>query len=456
MLLLLNAWIMESQKTPEYSETKQRPMRIGLLGASFDTGNLGVNALAESSIKIILNYWPDAEITLLDSGRVVSEEQLRIGDRNLCIKKRPIRFSSNIFLENHFVVLCFYAFLFKVFRWERFRRFCARRNASLRCMVRTDMVADITGGDSFSDIYGMRRFVLGFLRKWLVLFFSKRLILLPQTYGPYKRRLTRRMARYVLNNASLIYSRDKAGIKYVNKLLNGNADKNKVRLAPDVAFVLDSRKPARIRVEPSLNMRTKESMLVGLNISGLLFNGGYNQNNMFGLKCNYVELVHAVIEMLLKDEKIVILLVPHVFPPPGCEVESDPVACLKVYEAGREKYRDRLFLLRGEYNQNEIKYIIGMCDFFVGSRMHACIAALSQRVPAVGIAYSKKFDGVFESIGLPDCVVDARRSDENIILQNVKAVFNRRDEIRKHLQDVMPRIKSHILSIYDIPNLREL
>ena len=78
-------------------------MRIGLLGASFDTGNLGVNALAESSIKIILNYWPDAEITLLDSGRVVSEEWLRIGDMDLCIKKMLIRVSRNIFLGNHFI-----------------------------------------------------------------------------------------------------------------------------------------------------------------------------------------------------------------------------------------------------------------------------------------------------------------------------------------------------------------
>lgn len=446
MLLLPSDLIMESRITAEYSKTESTRVRVGLLGASFDTGNLGVNALAESSIKIILSHWPDAEITLLDSGRVVSEERLRIGDADLCIKKMPIRFSRNIFLGNHFVVLCFYAFLFKVFRWEKFKQFCARHNAGLRCMVQTDMVADITGGDSFSDIYGMRRFVLGFLRKWLVLFFSKRLVLLPQTYGPYKRRLTKRMARYVLDNATLIYSRDKAGIKFVNNLLNGNANKGKVRLAPDVAFVLDSRRPERMQIEPSLNMRTKESMLVGLNISGLLFNGGYNQNNMFGLKCNYVDLVHAVIEMLLKDKKIVVLLVPHVFPPSDCEVESDPVACLKVYEDLKERYRDRLFLLRGEYDQNEIKYIIGMCDFFIGSRMHACIAALSQNIPAVGIAYSKKFQGVFESVGLSGCIADARNLSERQVLETIKNILDQKERIRQHLFEIIPNIKDGVLS----------
>ena len=40
--------------------------------------------------------------------------------------------------------------------------------------------------------------------------------------------------------------------------------------------------------------------------------------------------------------------------------------------------------------------------------MHACIAALSQGVPCVGVAYSMKFAGVFESIGAGEWVVEAR------------------------------------------------
>ena len=47
-----------------------------------------------------------------------------------------------------------------------------------------------------------------------------------------------------------------------------------------------------------------------------------------------------------------------------------------------------------------MKYLIGQCDFFVGSRMHSCIAAVSQCVPAVSIAYSDKFIGVMATLGL--------------------------------------------------------
>lgn len=433
---------------PEHSGTEHKPMRIGLLGASFDSGNMGVSALAESSIKIIVNRWPNAKVILLGSGRELGEHRLKIGDKDLCIREQPIRFCKNIFLDNHFLVLCLYALLFKVFRWEKLKRFCARRNTSLYCITQMDMVAVITGGDSFSDIYGMRRFTLGSLRKWLVLLFNKDMVMLPQTYGPFERPLARVMARYILKKASLVYSRDQAGIDYVNKLLNKGAKNGKVRFAPDVAFVLDSREPKHLTIEPSAKIRGQNSIVVGLNISGLLFNGGYRRNNMFGLKTDYRELICEIIRMLLKKEEVVVLLIPHVFPPAGYEVESDSDACLKIYEQLRQIYSGRIFLVKGEYDQGEIKYIIGLSDFFIGSRMHACIAALSQNIPCVGVAYSEKFHGVFKSIKLEYCVADARSCDEKQVVEKINLVIERKDEIHEHLRDIMPEVRANILNIF--------
>jgi len=435
------------------SENRQEPKRIGLLGASFDTGNMGVSALAESAIKCILHRWPDAKVVLLGSSRTPDEHLLKINGRKLCIKKIPIRFCKNVFLSNHFLVLCLYAFLFKVFRGEKFKRFCAQRNASLRRIIQMDMVADITGGDSFSDIYGMRRFVLGFLRKWLVMLFNKDLVMLPQTYGPFERRLSKAMAKHILNRASLVYSRDRAGVGYVNKLIN-DSENGKVKFAPDVAFVLDARKPKQLDIEPSADIRAQDSIVVGLNVSGLLFNGGYSRNNMFGLRTDYRELICEIVEMLLKDEKVTVLLIPHVFPPPGYEVESDSDACLKIYERVRKTYPDRVFLVKGEYDQGEIKYIIGMCDFFVGSRMHSCIAALSQCVPAVGLAYSDKFEGVFETAQNEQHVLDMRNHKKDEILKVVFNAFEERKVIRNHLQRIIPGIQNKVMNLFEDISVR--
>jgi len=424
-------------------------MKICLLGASFDTGNMGVSALAESSIKVILNKWPDAEVILLGSGYTPLEYHLRILDREICVRTIPIRFSKNILLPYHFLWFVFYGLLARVLPRSRLRDALINCNSYFKRVYEAKFAADITGGDSFSDIYGFRRFFLGFLCKWFVIFLGKRFILLPQTYGPFKKPLTRIMAKYILNHAGIIYSRDRAGVEYLKNVLNIDANSGKVRFAPDVAFVLDARKPEFADASFLSVAKDRGAILTGFNVSGLLFNGGYTQDNMFNLKSDYRELVFQLIKHLMQNEKVVILLIPHVFPSAELSVESDLEACRKVFAKLREIYPGRLFCVEGQYDQSEVKYVIGVCDFFIGSRMHSCIAALSQYIPTVGLAYSKKFRGVFESVGLADCVADARNCDEGQLLEKVELALEQKNRIKKHLENTIPSIKQAVLNIFE-------
>ena len=423
-------------------------MKVCLLGASFDTGNMGVSALAESSIKIILHQWPDAEVTLLGTGSGNKSQTLRISDREVHVKTLDMRFGKNIFKRSHFCVLLLNAVLFKLVPLRRFKKLLCAINPQVKVLAEADGIYDITGGDSFSDIYGMRRFfIYGFLQKWLVTQFGKELILLPQTYGPFKRPITRRMARYVLKRISIAYARDRSSEKILRDLLENQAENGKIRFSPDVAFVLDPCEPSHIDIGTLADVRKESSTVVGLNVSGLLFNGGYTQENMFGLKSDYRQLVYSIMDFLMKDDKVLILLIPHVFMPTG-HVESDPEACLRIYEELSDKYANRLFLAQGSYNHNEIKYVIGLCDFFIGSRMHSCIAALSQLIPAVGLAYSAKFKGVFESIGLEECVADAYDCKSGDVLSVVKTTFEARDRMAAHLKNIIPQVQKMILDMF--------
>ena len=429
--------------------TEKTKMKICLLGASFDTGNLGVSALAESSIKIILNRWPDAEIVLLGSGSANGEHHLKISGRMVRVSVVRMRFCKNVFLRSHFCVLLLNALLLKLLPFRRFRNLLSAMNPYVRVLVEADKVFDITGGDSFSDIYGLRRFLIyGFLQKWLVTQFGKELIFLPQTYGPFKRSITRLMAKSILKRVSMVYARDNESVEYVQELLGCHSVNGKLRFMPDVAFVLDSHEPENIDVGSLDKVRKEGSVVVGLNISGLLFNGGYTRENMFGLKTNYRDLIYSIVDFLMKDEKLLVLLVPHVLSPSRA-VEDDPNACRQLYEKLSEKYPGRIFLTQGKYNHNGIKHIIGLCDFFIGSRMHACIAALSQSIPAVGIAYSKKFQGVFESVEMGNYVADVYQCGEDKLLSTIKTALEDRDKIRMHLNKVVPGIKANILSMLD-------
>ena len=149
----------------------------------------------------------------------------------------------------------------------------------------------------------------------------------------------------------------------------------------------------------------------------------------------------------MKQTDAEIVLVPHVFGNAG-DVESDTVASAKIYQEFESRYPGRLHLIERECDQHEIKYLIGQCDFLLGSRMHACIAALSQGIPAIGLAYSKKFAGVLRTIGAEDLVIDLRAHDQVEIIARIDSAWRDREKTAAKLSAEMPAVKRTVSCLF--------
>lgn len=164
---------------------------------------------------------------------------------------------------------------------------------------------------------------------------------------------------------------------------------------------------------------------------------------MFGLKVDYKQFVPVLLRTLLDQTGADILLVPHV----SMEREGldEFEICKRLSQAFEQSHRDRIHIVADEYDQSEIKGIIGMCDFFVGSRMHSCIAALSQGIPTVGLAYSKKFHGVFKTIAAEQFVVDMRQLGTEEILKVITDSFHNRQLIKEQIRIKIAEAKQHII-----------
>jgi polysaccharide pyruvyl transferase WcaK-like protein len=188
--------------------------------------------------------------------------------------------------------------------------------------------------------------------------------------------------------------------------------------------------------------------IVGLNVSGLLAMGGYTGRNMFGLKGDYGKIISSLIELFIQNKGATVVLIPHVFGGGGNKSESDSVACRRIYHSLGDKLKSKVLLVEGRYDQSEIKYIIGLCDFFVGSRMHACIGALSQGIPALAIAYSDKFIGVLQTLEIDSLVADARQMDAESILRAASDSYDRRSSIRRCLEHKIPLVKDTVLRLF--------
>jgi colanic acid/amylovoran biosynthesis protein len=435
------------------------PPKIGILGAELKNANLGVRALAAGTIECLLHRFPSAKVFFLNYGRLPACSIFLYQGEEVNIPLVNIRFSKILYLPNNIAVLFLFVFLVKLIPWQTLRRKLVGWNYCLREIYETNVFVSVAGGDSFSDIYGFGRLLYVALPQILVLLAGKRLIITPQTFGPFRTGIARAIARFIFARAELIYSRDLVGLEEIRRLLGHKQSPEKAGFCYDVGFVVVPRAPMNLHIEGLDVQKVNEVPLVGLNVSGLLFRAGYGKRNMFGLVVDYERLIHELCEVLIVKQQARVLLVPHVSA--GIEnvrgwkyCESDLMASLEIYEALKERYRDKIGIVRGEYDQSEIKHVIGRCEFFIGSRMHACIAALSQSIPAISIAYSDKFIGVMQALGVPSLVADARTMTEKEILASIDRAYEQRLLLRLQLESKIPEIQKTVLNLFEFINVQ--
>jgi len=377
----------------------------------------------------------------------VFRRDVRFDDRDVAVEFVNLRFSKRLFLPNNIAYLIALSILLRLTPIKSFRERILSRNSTLKFISETDVFGSIAGGDSFADIYGLARLFYVGLPQILIIFLGKKLILFPQTFGPFKGSFARRIARYIVSHSECVYLRDKKSIDDARKLLPAS-QADKVRFCFDVGFLLKPEAKPNYDSSWIAAAKANSRPLVGFNVSGLLYSGGYTGKNEFGLKADYRLLVEKMIDYFIREKSAAVALISHVQSEHlgGAPGEGDDAVCREIFTRLQPKYPGQLFFAGADFTSPQVKSVIAQCDFFTGSRMHACIAALSQGVPAVAISYSDKFVGVLETIGMTEAVADPRKLDENQILQIIGEAFDRRENSRRHLLTVIPEVQAKAIA----------
>ena len=301
---------------------------------------------------------------------------------------------------------------------------------ALAVLRRADLAVDICGGDSFADIYGRKRLRTMMLLQGMALATRTPLVFAPQTIGPFTHPGSKRLARAILNRAAVVATRDALSTEALAALgVKGGIE------ASDVALRLPYEAPPP-RAEGA---RPR----VGINPSGLLAAGGYTGKGELGLSGEaYRAMLKTVVERLqARPEAPEVHLVPHVVPGDG-GVEDDARACRELAAACPGT------VLAPEFDTpSEAKgYIAGM-DFFAGARMHACIGAFSSGVPVVPMAYSRKFAGLFGTLGYGR-TVDCRTESAGAIADAILTGFAERDVLKAEAAAALARGRAR-LQVYE-------
>lgn len=151
---------------------------------------------------------------------------------------------------------------------------------------------------------------------------------------------------------------------------------------------------------------------------------------------NYENLIRHI----LKKTNSLVALIPHVV----WRVTDDRS---KLAELKKRYAKDDRVIVIDDMNCLKLKYIIGHCRMFIGARTHATIAAYSSCVPTLTVGYSVKAKGIakdlfgtYENYVVP---VQSLKSPDDLTNAFIW-MAEREEEIRAHLQRIMPEYKNRI------------
>ena len=231
-----------------------------------------------------------------------------------------------------------------------------------------------SGGDMLS---GEKLVISAFLNILYALILDKPVILVGESLGYYKNPINKMISKYIFEGVELILVRENLSREY---LLNLGIDAKKVYVTADPAFILP---PAPIsRIEEILkleNIPHLSNTVVGVNPSSLISN--YLEGAETSEEC-YIKTMVDAIDHLTEIHEADVILIPHVYQ----QGNDDRVIARKIM--AKVSNSKKVFQIKEEYSAAELKGLIGLCDIFIGARMHATIAATSLCIPTIGIAYS--------------------------------------------------------------------
>ena len=270
-----------------------------------------------------------------------------------------------------------------------------------------DVMLDIGAGDSFADIYPDKRFAYMMATKELCLLRGVPLVLSPQTIGPFTRQPHSRAAGHAMTKARAVFARDPLSYAAIAVL----APRARRHQAIDVAFAL-----------PYTPAAKGPGTRFGINVSGLLYAGGYSSANDYGLTIDYKMFTETLIEALLARGDVSVELFPHVTT--SNSRDDDGAAC----DALKARYPDVVRIGAFESPSAAKSWISGL-DFLVAGRMHASVAAWSSGVPVLPVSYSRKFEGLYKALDYPWLIPSKGLSTEEAVAKSLDA-FDRRDTVK--------------------------
>lgn len=278
-----------------------------------------------------------------------------------------------------------------------------RQSAYLFTEEEIDAVLDASGF-GYSDQHGKSgihkaQIAAHNIRKWKKA--GKKVIFLPQAFGPFRHSNMKNDMSQVLANADLLFARDDISFAYLAELSDDEEIK-KIKLAPDFTCLIQGSVPDYFSFENKRACLIPNNRMIDRTESGT------------GEK--YLSFLTNCLAYLVEKECKPFILIH--------EDHDLPLA-----KDLQSIFPSQVDIIQ-ESNPLYVKGILGNCSFLISSRYHGLVSALSQNVPCLATGWSHKYEMLLADYDCPECLLDVFGTRDEII-QKVDMI--RQGESRENL-----------------------
>jgi colanic acid/amylovoran biosynthesis protein len=240
---------------------------------------------------------------------------------------------------------------------------------------------------------------------------GSKIILLPQSFGPFNQIDVKECSQKVFQYCDLIFARELQSLEYIEPL----TDKNKLRLAPDFTVLVKGILPDTF--PDSLHNA------VGIMPNQKLLSKKANEES----RRYYAAMLSRCVDVLLQRGIPLFFL---------CHQAAD-----RQVIAAIKKHRRYDFPVLEENNARNIKAITGTCRFVIGSRYHGLVNALTQGVPVIAAGWSHKYHALLQEYGMDKYLI-CDMSDTSQIEDQINELSN-----PSNRQAISQKILEHVTEV---------
>lgn len=296
--------------------------------------------------------------------------------------------------------------------------------------LKADLVVDLSG-DMLTEDYGPHVAYSHYLPILLAIMLRRPYVACAQSIGPFK--LTKFLARFILNKAQFVNTRDQISLDYLREM---GVREDVLKKTADMAFLL---RP--VAKEEALELLAKEGFvptkgrpLMGMSLSRLV-ESKYLKKNPNAARESMVDLFASTLDEIAETYGVDIVFVPHVTGPAASKDDRH------INGEVAAKMKSRTHVISQEYTPSQLKGIIGLFETMFGARMHANIGAISSGIPTVAISYSHKTPGIMAMLDQSDLVLDIKTLDRDQILEKFRHLHADKADISSRLEKALVGVK---------------